>query len=141
MNYTFYGGHVHRLTALPLICIGVHIYCGKALTFSFPPARSWLKSSHFILGLDHDNLNRLASSLIERLSPYQEDMRSNPRRDRTWQAVIAPFILPGPSWYFLRLPFKHSFCFNAVSSIENSKTLRLGNHNIRFNYLYRKVSK
>ena len=70
MNYTFYGGHVHRLTALPLICIGVHIYCGKALTFSFPPARSWLKSSHFILGLDHDNLNRLASSLI--LSPYQD---------------------------------------------------------------------
>jgi hypothetical protein len=29
---------------------------------------------------------------------------------------------------FLPLPFKHSFCFNAVSSTENSKMLSLRNH-------------
>ncbi len=128
--YTFYGGRVHCLTALPLTFNGAHIHCGKALLFSFPPARSWLKSSHFTLGRDHDNLNRLDSSLIKRLSPYQEDIRSNPRRDRTCQAVIVlqPFHLPGPSWYFLPLPFKISFGCNAVSTTENCKLLSLRNH-------------
>ncbi len=69
MNYTFYGGHVHCLTALSLTFNGAHIYYGEALKFT-----SWLKSSHFTLGRDPDNLNRLDSSLIERLAPYQEDM-------------------------------------------------------------------
>jgi hypothetical protein len=130
MNCTFYGGHVHCLTALPLTFNGAHIHCGETLLFSFPLARSWLESSHFTLGRDHDNLNRLASSLIKRLSPYQEDMWSNPRRDRTWQADIVrqPFNLPGPSWHFLPLPFKHSFSCNAVSTTENCKLLSLRNH-------------
>jgi hypothetical protein len=33
-----------------------------------------------------NNLSRLAGSLVERLNPDQEDMSSNPRRDRTLQA-------------------------------------------------------
>ncbi len=28
--------------------------------------------------------NRLASSLVDRLTPYQKDMSSNTSRDRTW---------------------------------------------------------
>ncbi len=42
---------------------------------------------------DPDNLNRLASSLIERLTPDQEDKFSNPLGYRTWPANQSSQVL------------------------------------------------
>ncbi len=55
-----------------------------------------------------DNLNRLASSLVEHPTPYQKDMSLNTRRDRTWQANLKWktgdqffYILVTPTWFVL----------------------------------------
>ncbi len=42
----------------------------------------------FLPILDLDDLTRLASSLIERFTPDQDDKSSNPQKDRIWQVNL-----------------------------------------------------
>ncbi len=71
------------------------------LGMDFIPGRSQLFS--FTMKLKNSSLNRLASSLVGRLTPDQEDKSSNLRRDRTWHANYSKKVVElGPGLLQLR---------------------------------------
>ncbi len=113
-NYTAYTIHMHTVLYKWNIQIGVFLLaCRLAELLFFQTMASseicskvyelkyalWLKHETPIHGENpvFDTVekpakiqtisNRLASSLINRLTSYQEDLSSNPRRDRTQQAI------------------------------------------------------
>jgi hypothetical protein len=77
-GHIFYIGDPDVICLAPHICLSAHTHTHTLRRHNTSLLELCREASR-----DPDNLSRLASSLVEHLTPDQEDMSLNPRRDKT----------------------------------------------------------